>query len=199
MRFSRLSASLVIVAFLVAGCSASPELEVEQQEVPPSPEAAAAEPEPAVDVVGDACALLDDIYLDTTLADVESTFGGSLDFQPHGQTEPNDFCRWRDVTGAMSISVSLEDATITDIDDHSGRAYNIDVDPVVEPQEGPGESAVVLVDTAFADLREDEGFAYGYFFVQDGLAVFVRTTGLEIGRENLRVLADEVSARLGAS
>ncbi len=99
----------------------------------------------------------------------------------------------------MSISVRLEDAAIAPIDDHSGRAYNIDSEPLVVPQDGPGESAVILVDTAFADLREDEGFAYAYFFVQDGAAILVRTTGLEIGRDNLRVLADEVSARWGRS
>jgi hypothetical protein len=70
---------------------------------------------------------------------------------------------------------------------------------LVVPQDGPGESAVILVDTAFADLREDEGYAYAYFFVQGGAAILVRTTGLEIGRDNLRVLADEVSARWASS
>lgn len=190
--------AIALMALVVAGCAASPGATIDEREEIPSEEVAVPEPldEPQVAVVGNGCALLDDEYLDTTLAGVESTFGGALDFQPHAQAAPSEFCSWKDVTGAMSIQLKLEDAATAAIDDHSGRAYNMDVEPLVEPQDGPGEYAVILVDTAFADVRE--GFAYGYFFVQDGVAVFITTVGLEIGRDMLRVVADEASARLAA-
>jgi hypothetical protein len=194
MTRSRISA-LAIVALALAGCSASPAPIADEPAALPSQEAAAPAPAPAADIVGDGCALLDDDYLDTALADVESTFGGPLDFRAHDQIAPSAFCSWKDVSGGLSIQIKLEDAATSEIDDHTGRAYNIDSDPVVEPQDGPGQNAVVLVDNAFADVR-GEGFAYGYFFVDSGVTVFLTTPGLEIGRDMLRVLADEAHARL---
>ena len=146
--------------------------------------------------VADACAALDDVYLDETLAGVESTFGGPLDFQPSIQESPSAFCSWTDATSGLSLQLTLEPAAAADVDDHGERAYNIDVEPVVEPQDGPGTKAVLLLDDAFADLGGDP-FAYGYFFVLDDVTAFIETVGLEIGADNLRVLADEVAAHIG--
>lgn len=145
--------------------------------------------------IADACALLDEAFLDQALAGVESTFGGVLDFQEPLQESPSEFCSWKDASNGLSIQLTIEPTATAETDDHSGRGYNIDVEPVVEPQDGPGTKAVVLIDTAFTDLGLD-GLAYGYFFVEGEVTAFVETVGLDMGAENLRVLAEEVDARI---
>lgn len=99
---------------------------------------------------------------------------------------------------AFSFSVSVEPAAGVDVDNHSGRAYNIDVEPVVEPQSGPGEKAVILIDTAFAETSGDEGTRYLYFFVLDDQAVTLRSSAFKIKDDGWRALADEVAANLAS-
>ncbi len=142
----------------------------------------------------DACALLDKEFLNETLGEVDSTFGGSLDFQDPIQQSPSAFCTWK-TASSETIQLTIEPATTAETDDHSGRAYNIDEPPQVDPQDGPGTKAVLLTDTAFADVGGD-GLAYGYFFVEGDLAVFVETQSFEAGAANLRAIAEEVHARL---
>lgn len=154
--------------------------------------------EPVADApVADACGLLDEAFLDETFADVQGTFGDPLDFNEPLQTSPTAFCSWTDAATGLSLQLTVEPSATAETDDHSGRAYNIDVEPVVEPQEGPGEKAVLLVDNAFADSGSD-GLPYGYFFVEGDATVFVETVGLDIGADSLRVLADEADRRLTA-
>ena len=71
------------------------------------------------------------------------------------------------------------------------------MDPVPVPQNGPGTSAVLLTDPAFEGRGEGD-FAYGYFFVQDDVTVFVESVGLDFGASNLRAMADEAASRLAA-
>jgi hypothetical protein len=40
-----------------------------------------------------------------------------------------------------TLSGEVESAGDVDVDDHSGRAYNIGIEPTVDPQDGPGEKA----------------------------------------------------------
>lgn len=193
MRWLRSSpAVLVLVVLTLAGCSTAPESAPDPTEsgFSEAPEAPA-QSAPA----GDACMLLDSDYLDATLSGVESTFGGALDFGEPLQTPPSEFCSWRDASGGISIELLLEDVATAETVDHSGRTYNIDVEPVVEPQDGPGELAVLLIDSAFTDLGSDE-LPYGYFFVEGDLAVYLKVVGVDVGRELLRVLAEEVDERI---
>lgn len=189
---------VLVIAFTMASCSASPTppaADPPSGEAPQSTQSADPIEEAGAGVVGDACALLDEEYLNSALAGVESTFGGALEFQEPLQTPPSAFCSWRDASGGISIELLLEDAATSETGDHSERTYNIDVEPTVELQDGPGENAVLLVDTAFTDLGS-EGLPYGYFFVADGIAVYVKAVGVDIGRDMLRTLADEASARM---
>jgi hypothetical protein len=96
----------------------------------------------------------------------------------------------------FTLSVEVEAAADVDVDNHSGRAYNFDVEPIVEPQSGPGEKAVTLVDTAFADLSDEDGFRYLSFFVLGDQAVTLRANAFEVNDDGWRVLADEVAANL---
>lgn len=146
------------------------------------------------ELVADACSLLDADLLDAAFDGVESTFGGPLDFNEPLQSEPSEFCTWP-VGGGLSLSLTVEDASSAETQDHSGRAYNLDVEPVVEPQDGPGTEAVLLIDEAFVDSGLS-GLTYGYFFVEGDVAVFIESTGFDAGSDALRVLADEADARL---
>lgn len=146
--------------------------------------------------VADACSLLDEEFLTTELSGVRGSFDGTpLDFQQPLQASPTDYCEWKDATGAFSVRLSVEDAASAETDDHSERAYNIDVEPTVEPQDGPGEKSVILLDTAFEGLGSGP-LAYGFFFVEGDAAVFIFGSGLDMGSDVLRTLADEADSRL---
>ncbi len=192
----------LVFGLSVAACGGS-DGEVASTDTVPSPTTEFSETddqdsaEPTAEApIADACALLDEAFLDQALAGVESTFGGPLDFQEPLQESPSAFCSWKDASNGLSIQLTIEPTATAETDDHSGRSYNIDVEPVVEPQDGPGTKAVLLIDTAFSDLLDDDGLAYGYFFVEGEVTAFVETVGLDMGAENLRVLAEEVDARL---
>ncbi len=154
------------------------------------------EPEdPGETVVADACSLLDADFLNDTFEGQTGTFGDPYDFREPLQESPSEFCSWKDTATTLTLQITVEDAATAETDDHSGRTYNIDEEPTVEPQDGPGTKAVLLVDTAFVESGGD-GFPYGFFFVEGDVAVFVETVGLKIGAEGLRTLADEADARL---
>lgn len=149
--------------------------------------------------VADACSLLDKEFLTKELSGVRGSFDGTpLDFREPLQTSPTAYCEWKDASGAFSIRLTVEDSSVSETEDHSGRAYNIDVEPTVEPQDGPGEKAVILLDTAFVKTGNDP-LAYGFFFVEGDAAVFIRGTGLDMGTDVLQTLADEADTRLTAS
>jgi hypothetical protein len=143
----------------------------------------------------DACSLLDEAFLNDTLEGQTSNFGDPFDFRPPLQSSPGATCSWKDAATSLTMQLTVEPTADSETDDHSGRAYNIDEEPTVEPQDGPGEKAVLLVDTAFGDLGSD-GFPYGYFFVEGDDTVFVETVGLDVGAEALRTFADEAHRRL---
>jgi hypothetical protein len=144
------------------------------------------------ELVADACSLLDADLIGEALDGVESIFG-ALTFNEPLATGPSDFCTWPEAGGGVSLSITVEDASSAETDDHSGRAYNIDVEPIVEPQDGPGTKAVLLRDDAFEDGTP---ITYGYFFVEGDVAVFIEATGFDAGVTALRTLADEADARL---
>lgn len=146
---------------------------------------------------GDACALLDRAYLNDLMQDETTMLGTPYAFQEPLGESPSSSCAWKEGSTGLTLQVTLEPATTSEIDDHSGRAYNIDVQPVAVPQDGPGTSAVLLTDPAFEN-SSDENFAYGYFFVADEVTVFVKSVGLDLGAKKLRAMADEAAERIAA-
>lgn len=136
------------------------------------------------ETTGQACALLDDAYLNAALAGQTGTFGDPYQFLTGSGSADGLTCSWQDAATGLTLRITLEDAASAQTADHTGRAYNIDVDPVVEPQDGPGEQAVLLIDPAFGDLGGD-GFPYGYFFVAGAMTVFVESVGLDVGADAL--------------
>ena len=122
--------------------------------------------------------------------------GTPYDFQEPLNSSPSDYCAWKEGGSGLDLRLTLEPTATSSIDDHTGRGYNLDVDPVPVPQDGPGTSAVLLTDPAFADSGE-ENFAYGYFYVAGEVTVFLKSVGLDFGAERLRAMADETARRLG--
>lgn len=98
-------------------------------------------------------------------------------------------CRWAYNAG-FAIEVTIEDAaTARPV---AQRRYNMDIDPVLEPQSGPGKNAVVLNDTAFGNP-----LPYAYSFEQDGRLVFMSYTGFKTNTAIMRPAADEIARRMG--
>ena len=124
--------------------------------------------------------------------------GTPFEFQQPLSTAPGAFCSWPEASTGLSLQLTLEPTATSAIDDHSGRAHNLDVEPVPVAQDGPGTDAVLLTDPAFDD-QAAEPFPYGYFHVSGDVTVFVKTSGLDVGADNLRAMADEAAVRLAAS
>lgn len=146
--------------------------------------------------VGDACAVLDATFLDTVMEGSTTMLGTPFEFAEPLQESPSEFCSWKEMNTGLSLQLTLESTAVSAVDDHSGRAYNIDVEPTAVAQDGPGSDAVLLIDNAFDEVG-GEGVAYGYFFVAGDVTVFVETAGLDVGEDGLRALADEAASRLG--
>ncbi len=101
----------------------------------------------------------------------------------------NTNCRWSYNAGFV-IDVTIEDlATARPV---STRRYNMDIDPVLSPKDGPGTNAAVLNDTAW-----DRPVPYAYSFEKDGKLVFIRYTGFKTDAEIMRPAADEIARRMG--
>ncbi|MDO5740818.1 MAG: hypothetical protein Q4P07_11810 [Ornithinimicrobium sp.] len=149
----------------------------------------------SVPVAGEPCALLDPAYLNDLMQGEKTMLGTPYEFQEPLRRGPRPSCAWEEGSTGLKLRLTLESAATSLIDDHSGRAYNIDVEPVAVPQNGPGTSAVLLTDPAFA-AASDDNFAYGYFFVADEVTVFVESVGLDLGAEKLRAMADEAADRI---
>lgn len=147
--------------------------------------------------VGDACALLDVTFLDSAMEGSTTMLGTPFEFAEPIQESPSEFCSWKETNTTLSLQLTLESTATSAVEDHSGRAYNIDVEPTAVAQDGPGTDAVLLVDEAF-DKVGGEGFPYGYFFVAGDVTVFIETVGLDVGEDGLRALADEAASRLGS-
>ncbi len=124
--------------------------------------------------------MLDPAFLNELLEGETTLFGTPYEFQEPLTAGPSDFCAWKEGSTSLSLQVTLEPAATSEIDDHSGRAYNIDVDPVPVPQDGPGTSAVLLTDPAFEGSGEGD-FAYGYFFVAGRRHGVRESVGLDLG------------------
>lgn len=199
---------VTLLTILLSGCGGGDEA-VPAAAAPTSP-ASAREPttgesetteetgDVAESAVRDACALLDPAYLDDLMQGEKTMTGTPYGFQEPLNQSPSDFCAWKEGSTGLALQVTLEPTATSAIDDHSGRAYNLDVEPVPVPQDGPGTSAVLLTDPAFAD-DSDENFAYGYFFVMGDVTVFVESAGLDLGSKKLRAIADETADRIGAA
>lgn len=211
--------ALMVALTMVAGCSgavdptpnspASGETAVESSDTVTQDESsdpAASEPtkeesanaDPPGGGPGSACATLDPEYLTKAMTGQKTTFGTDFKFAEPLNTTNDEFCQWKEMNTGMSLELTLLPTAETDTTDHSQRMYNLDSPPVAVPQDGPGTDAVLLTDTTF-ESEDLEAFAFGFFFVQGDMTAYVKSVGLSITPEFLRVIAEEVSRRLLAA
>ena len=112
-------------------------------------------------------------------------------FEITRQEVSNTNCRWAYNAGFV-IEVTIED--LANAKPLSERRYNMDVDPVLAPQDGPGVNAAVLNDTAW-----DKPVPYAYSFEKDGKLVFMRYTGFKTDSAIMRPAANEIAQRMGTA
>lgn len=110
------------------------------------------------------------------------------DFEITRREVSNTACRWSYNAG-FSIDITLED--VTSATPVSERRLNIDVDPVLVPQDGPGTNAAVLNDTAW-----DTPLPYAYSFEEGGKLVFMQYLGFKTNALIMRPAADEIARRM---
>ncbi|PHR61910.1 MAG: hypothetical protein COA43_01695 [Robiginitomaculum sp.] len=103
----------------------------------------------------------------------------------------NTECRWAYNAGFV-INVTIED--IVTAKPVSERRYNIGVDTVSTPQDGPGTHAAMINDTAWGKLMP-----FAYSFEKDGKLVFIRYTGFKTGADIMRPAANEIAARMSTA
>jgi len=100
----------------------------------------------------------------------------------------NEKCRWSKNAG-MYVSVLIE--PLAEAKPNEERFYNLDTPPVLKPQSGPGENAVILYDTAW-----DKENPYSMSFDQNDKRVNVWISGLKTDESRLRAIADEVAEKM---
>ena len=103
----------------------------------------------------------------------------------------NTECSWAYNAG-FAIRVTIEDLLAAR--PVSERQYNIGVDTISEPQDGPGINALILNDTAW-----DKPIPFAYSFEKDGKLVFMSYTGFKTDVGNMRIAANEIAARMSTA
>ncbi|MEO7422692.1 MAG: hypothetical protein ABIU87_09895 [Ornithinibacter sp.] len=202
-----LASAALVLPLLIAGCGADPgdagaATTASAGEPAASPSAESVSPqaptseEPAP-VGGDACALLEPAVLDAVMEGEKTMLGTAFEFREGLPAPSGGFCTWKEGNTGLSVQLTLEPTATAEVEDHSGRAYNIDVEPEVEPQDGPGTSAVLLTDPAFKDSTGST-VPYGYFFVLGDQTIYVKSVGLGLDGAQLRALAEEAATALPA-
>ena len=125
------------------------------------------------------CPFLDD---ETIIASVKSNF----EFTRREVSNTN--CRWAYNAG-FSMEVTIEN--LVEAKPISDRNYNVGVNSVMAPQDGPGTNAAILNDTAW-----DKPLPYAYSFEKDGKLVFIKYTGVHTRVDKMREVAEEVANRM---
>ena len=99
-------------------------------------------------------------------------------------------CKWNVNLGfALTIrSVPLAEAVSP-----SNVNYNMDIPPVLEPQDGPGSEAVAILNPTW-DAAKPRPFAF--IFNADDRQFKITTTGVKTSIERLRAVADEIAGAL---
>ncbi|MEQ8205838.1 MAG: hypothetical protein RIA65_06660 [Woeseia sp.] len=104
-----------------------------------------------------------------------------------------DECTWNINLG---FAVSIKTTPLASAPDLSKITYNMDVPPVVQVQDGPGDAAVALLDPTW---DESNPRLFGFVFQTDDRQFRIITTGVNTSFDRLRSVADEIVAALPVS
>ena len=97
-----------------------------------------------------------------------------------------DECKWNVNAG---FALSIRSVPLAEAASPASVTYNMDVPPVLEPQSGPGNDAVVILDPTW-DASKPRPFAF--VFNADDRQFKITTTGVRTSVERLRAIADEI-------
>lgn len=100
----------------------------------------------------------------------------------------NSGCRW-----SYNAGFSIE-VTVKPIDESipvAQRRYNLGVDTELDTQDGPGNHAVLVSDTAFG-----KPVPFGYGFELNDDAIFIHVTGMQTDKKRLSATAVEIAKML---
>lgn len=93
----------------------------------------------------------------------------------------------------MGFAFNVRATTLAEAADPSTVRYNMDTSPVLAPQSGPGNNAVVLLDPTW---DEDNPRPFAFVFNADNRQFKITTTGVKTSVDQLRAAADEIAASL---
>lgn len=99
-------------------------------------------------------------------------------------------CKWNVNIG---FAFSIRSASLADALSPSEITYNMDIPPVVQPQDGPGSDAVALLDPTW---DADNPRPFGFVFNADNRQFRISTTGVKTSVDRMRAVADEIVGAL---
>jgi hypothetical protein len=102
----------------------------------------------------------------------------------------NDACVWNYNIG-FEINVRVK--PLADATPRAQRTYNMDVPPVIGPQDGPGTDAVLFSDPTW---DKSSPRPYAFAFSLGDREVMITTVGTKTSLSQLRSAADEIAAKL---
>lgn len=101
-----------------------------------------------------------------------------------------DACTWNVNLG---FALSVRSAPLADARSPSAITYNMDVAPVLEPQDGPGNAATAILDPTW---NAEKPRPFGFVFNADNRQFRIITTGVGTSVDRLRAVADEIAGAL---
>lgn len=99
-------------------------------------------------------------------------------------------CKWNVNLG---FTLTIRSTPLVDAVSPSSIKYNMDVPPVLAPQDGPGSDAVAILDPTW-DAKNPRPFAFA--FNADNRQFKITTTGVKTSIDRLSAVADEIAAAL---
>jgi hypothetical protein len=99
-------------------------------------------------------------------------------------------CKWNVNIG---FAISIRSVPLADAGSLSAITYNMDIAPVMQPQDGPGSDAVAILDPTW-DAENPRPF--GFVFNADNRQFRIITTGVRTSVDRLRAVADEIVGAL---
>lgn len=99
-------------------------------------------------------------------------------------------CKWNVNAGFV---FTIRSAPLADARSPSEIQYNMDVPPVLSPQDGPGSEAIAILDPTW-DAEKPRPFSF--VFNADNRQFKITATGLRTSVDRLRAVADEIAAAL---
>jgi hypothetical protein len=122
------------------------------------------------------------------LSDETARATATTEYEMIRRSVSNEHCVWNYNQG-FAISARVE--PLASSRPFAERRYNMDAEPILEPQSSPGQNAVLLFDTAWEEPRP-----YGFGFELGDKRVYMHITGMRTSLAQLQPAAEEIASKL---